>query len=290
MELAAQKLERSFGFAEYPDLLAAFQKEYEVELRSGKQASEEDRVYTEEEERSGLKFQPVDYQRSSKKLQLHLQSGPRAYDPITVLQQQGMMRFQGYAFPPTTELGKLKGDEDWSAVDHRYRHGSGSSGAIGVVRRAFYAMVGRDDPRHQHIVPAPNAGERQDTSLIYRMTRLDVVQRRQMKYMLTDFDYGDRQTAFHVMMTYPYTDWIHVFYMLATGISLYYLQLHFNAYDFYDEYLGLDLRQAPSAKKPFIAGLTTMVMVFILFQPLLVASIATTRIYRIIRRRPIGPP
>jgi hypothetical protein len=36
--------------------------------------------------------------------------------------------------------------------------------------------------------------------------------------------------------------------------------------------------------------LATIVMLFALWQPVTLASIATTRIYRIILGRPIGPP
>lgn len=331
MELAAQKLEYYFGTPQYPNMLAAFLQEYAEELRgeeeeemeagskgSSRKGEEEgsrkmgESVYSEKEVEQGLEAQPIDYLRSSKKLQLQLHEGPRAYDPITVLQRQGWMRFQGYAFPPSTELGKLKLDggkgrrggggsgdgEDnlpvhWEDVDRqvRYRDSLGG-GASGIVRRAFFQLLGKEDPNEKYLMPPPSeaAVPRTDKSLIYRVTGLDIVQRRQVRYMLTDFDYSDRQTAFHVMMTYPHTDWIHVFYMVSVGVGLYWLQIHFNAYEWYDEYLGLDLRQAPSAKKPFIAAVTTMVMVYLLFQPLLVASIATTRLYRIIRRRPIGPP
>lgn len=314
MELEARKLEYFFGTPEYPKMLAAFRIKYEKELSGeegggeggNRHTTRDKREYSAEEAEQGLQSQPIDFHRGSKKLQMQLNEGPRAFDPITVLQKQGMMRFQGYAFPPSTELGKLKmgragaaeGEQQsveamWEKMDQEVRQGGGGGHSpSAVVRRAFYRLVGKDDPREQHLVRAPSdaATPREDTSLIFRVTGLDVIQRRQMRYMLTDFDYGDRQTAFHVMMTYPYTDWIHAFYMVSVGIMLYYLQIHFNAYDFYDEYLGLDLRQAPSAKKPFIAGITTLVMVFMLFQPLLVASIATTRAYRIIMRRPIGPP
>eukprot|EP00796_Vickermania_ingenoplastis_P000840 gene840-477_t len=313
MELEMQKLEFYFGTPQYPDLVAAFKKKFEAELseegeKDGDGATaENERQYTPEEVMAGLSSQPIDYHRSSKKLQMQLNQGPRAYDLITNLQRQGLMRFQGYAFPPSTVLGELKGvqppppgadptriggeaevTQHWEAVDRKLR----GSGPRAIVRRAWYSLLGREDPRHQHLAPSPGeAGQvRLDNSLAFRLTGLDVMQRRQMRFMLTDFDYADRQTAFHVMMTYPYTDWIHAFYMVAVGFTLYYLQIHYNAYDFYDEFLGLDLRQAPSAKKPFLVMLTTTVMVFFLFQPLLVASIATTRAYRIIRRRPIGPP
>lgn len=332
MELAAQKLEYYFGTPQYPGMLASFREKYAAELhgeeeqggglgnasskaeRKGRGRIFGERVYTEREVQQGLDAQPIDYLRSSKKLQMELHNGPRAYDPITMLQRQGWMRFQGYAFPPSTELGTLKLDGGksarggiqagggdggalsvpWEDLDHqvRYGGGGGGGGASGIVRRSFFRLLGKEDPREAHLVRPPSeaASPRTDNSLVYRVTGMDVVQRRQVRYMLTDFDYSDRQTAFHVMMTYPFTDWIHVFYMVSVGVGLYWLQVHFNAYDFYDEYLGLDLRQVPSAKKPFLAALTTVVMVYLLFQPLLVASIATTRLYRIIRRRPIGPP
>lgn len=312
MELEAKKLEYYYGTPEYPALLDAFRRKYAGEEEEAeaadhggaggdaktttKKQKDREKLYTPEEINRGLAAQPIDYLRSSSKLQMQLNEGPRGYDPITMLQRQGLMRFQGYAFPPSTELGKLRlgdakgvGEEEWDRVVERTHRRSPRD----LVRKAFYSLLGREDPRHDHLAPAPSElekGAREDRSLAFRLTGLDVTQRRQMRYMLTDFDYGDRQTAFHVMMTYPYTDWIHVCLMVAVGMALYYLQIQVNAYEFYDEYLGLDLRQAPSAKKPVIAGLTTMVMVFVLFQPLLVVSIGITRAYRIIRRRPIGPP
>lgn len=327
MEMAAEKLEYYFGTPQYPQMVEEFRQKFAAELEMDEGAMGErgtnpslendgqegegsvrsgERVYSETEIRQGLANQPLDYLRSSKRLQMRLHEGPHAYDPITVLQRQGWMRFQGYAFPPSTELGKLKldgkkGSSDgaregglssrWEDIDRYVRYGD-DAGATGIVRRAFLRLLGKDDPREQYMVPSPSeaAIPRKDNSLVFRVTGLDIVQRRQVRYMLTDFDYADRSTAFHVMMTYPYTDWIHAFYMVSAGVGLYWLQLHFNALDFYDEYLGLDLRQTPSAKKPFLAAFTTFVMVYFLFQPLLIASIATTRLYRIIRRRPIGPP
>ncbi|RNF04049.1 hypothetical protein TraAM80_05326 [Trypanosoma rangeli] len=96
----------------------------------------------------------------------------------------------------------------------------------------------------------------QDKHLLYRTLGIDAVQRRQLRAMLSDFDHAYRQTAFHVMMLYPYTDWVHVLYMVLAGLALYNLQSCCGAYEFYDEYLGLDLRQMPRLKKPFLAGVT----------------------------------
>ncbi|EPY29221.1 hypothetical protein STCU_04664 [Strigomonas culicis] len=200
------------------------------------------------------------------------------------MQQHGVMRFQAYAFPPSTELGALKGVEEVrQAVDaHR------GNAVVAAARRRVNALLGRRDDRDDYVATGDRPAE--DTHLVYRTLGLDAVQRRQMRFMLTDFDYADRQTSFHVMLSYPYADWLHVLYMCLAGWALYQLQVRYNAYDYYDEFLGLDLRQVPSLQKPFLAGMTVLFMVFFMFQPLLVASIATNRAYRIASKRPIGPP
>lgn len=292
LEIDTQKLEFFEGSPQYPQMLADYRRKYAKELgmagESDASSSEKngEREYDEQEVERGLEAEPLDYLRTSQRAQALMNEGPRAYDPLRALQRQGLARFQGYAFPPSTKLGMLQ-IPDQAAPPN------------GVFQRVYHRLVGRDKSESSPLGAADDgargvvAGEGsvpQDTSLVFRVTGLDIVQRRQMRYMLSDFDYADRQTAFHVMMTYPHTDWLHVFFMVGVGVGLYHLQLHYHAYDFYDEYLGLDLRQTPSAKKPFLVGVTTVVMVFFLFQPLLVASIAATRAYRIIMRRPIGPP
>ncbi|KPA80443.1 putative mitochondrial hypothetical protein [Leptomonas pyrrhocoris] len=284
LEADIKKLEYYYGTQQYEKQLADFRKKYGEDGNDYSKAAG-GRTYTAHEVDRGLDTQPIDYLRSSPKLQVQLVSGLRAYDPVTIMQQQGVMRFQGYAFPPTVELGKLKGDSDHLKVLHDAHK---SHPLVVRVRRSFNALIGRTDARDDYVAEGDKPKE--DTHLMYRTLGLDAVQRRQMRYMLTDFDHADRHTTFHVMMSYPYTDWLHVFYMVLVGWCLYQLQVRWGAYGFYDEYMGLDLRQAPRLEKPLLAGITVTVMVFLLFQPLLVASVATTRAYRIIMRRPIGPP
>ncbi|KAG5490456.1 hypothetical protein JKF63_00576 [Porcisia hertigi] len=290
LEADIKKLEYYQGTPQYDKLLADFRAKYSAQghgdgaEKSGKRGAEGP-VYTAEEVERGLEGQPIDYHHSSMKLQSQLLSGPRAYDPVTIMQQQGVLRFQGYAFPPTAELGKLKMDGgDLKALHNAHR----SHPLVAQVRRGINALTGRRDARDDYVVMDDKS--REDTHLLYRTLGLDAVQRRQIRYMLTDFDHADRSTTFHVMMSYPYTDWLHVFYMVLVGWCLYQLQVQCGAYDFYDEYLGLDLRQVPRLQKPVLVAITILVMVFFLFQPLSVASIATTRAYRIAMRRPIGPP
>lgn len=294
LEADIKKLEYYYGTPQYEKLLAEFRKKYgaDGEVKGGSGNGEEaskktgdSRAYSPSEVDRGLEAQPIDYLRSSPKLQAQLLSGPRAYDPVTIMQQQGVMRFQGYAFPPTVKLGKLKGDKDQLKALHDAHR---SHPLVTRVRQGFNALIGRKDARDDYVAAEDKSKE--DTHLVYRTLGLDAVQRRQMRYMLTDFDHADRHTTFHVMMSYPYTDWLHVFYMVLVGWCLYQLQVRYGAYEFYDEFMGLDLRQVPRLEKPVLAGITVIVMVFLLFQPLLVASIATTRAYRIAMRRPIGPP
>ncbi|EAN89620.1 hypothetical protein TcCL_NonESM07609 [Trypanosoma cruzi] len=295
MELDLRRLEYYQGTPQYQELLEEFRAKYEsseknniggdsnrsISSSSGINDSDGgpiggeamERSYSLAEVKQGLEAQPIDYLRASKPLKVELSSGPRAYDPVTVMQKLGVMRFQGYAFPPTTELGKLRDSEGRELQSNVENH---------ALRDYMCQNV-------SSTIKAQLAGN-QDRHLLYRTLGIDAVQRRQVRAMLSDFDYADRQTAFHVMMSYPYTDWIHVFYVVLVGLALYELQTRCGAYEFYDEYLGLDLRQVPRLKKPFLVGVTVMVMVVALFHPLLVASIATTRFYRIFMRRPIGPP
>ncbi|EKF33066.1 hypothetical protein MOQ_003073 [Trypanosoma cruzi marinkellei] len=296
MELDLRRLEYYQGTPQYQELLEEFRAKYDFSEKnniSGDSSSRSssssggisgsdggpiggeamERSYSQAEVKQGLQAQPIDYLRASKQLKVELNSGPRAYDPVTVMQKLGVMRFQGYAFPPTTELGKLRDSEGRELQSNMENH---------ALRDYMCQNV-------SSTIKAQLAGG-QDKHLLYRTLGIDAVQRRQVRAMLGDFDYADRQTAFHVMMSYPYTDWIHVFYVVLVGLALYELQARCGAYEFYDEYLGLDLRQVPRLKKPFLVGVTVMVIVVALFHPLLVASIATTRFYRIFMRRPIGPP
>ncbi|KAG5497293.1 hypothetical protein JIQ42_03777 [Leishmania sp. Namibia] len=278
-----KKLEYYQGTPQYDKLLADFRAKYGAE--GSAEGGAKGPFYTASEVERGLEGQPIDYHRGSTQLQAQLLSGPRAYDPVTIMQQHGVLRFQGYAFPPTAELGKLKGDGDELKALHDAHR---SHPLVEKVRRGVNALVGRKDARDDYV--AMEGKSEEDTHLLYRTLGLGAVQRRQIRYMLTDFDHADRNTTFHVMMSYPYTDWIHVFYMMLVGWCLYQLQVRCGAYDFYDEYLGLDLRQVPQLQKPALTGITIVVMIFFFFQPLLLASIATTRLYRIAMKRPIGPP
>ncbi|EPY25092.1 hypothetical protein AGDE_12024 [Angomonas deanei] len=254
MSLELKKLEYYEGSPKYPEMLREFLEKYGGD--SPEQEVDEAKAYSKEEVEMGLEAQPLDYLRGSSKLQAHLLSGARQYDPITVMQQQGVMRFQGYAFPPSTELGKLKNIEDVKSVVDSHKDKS----FLSSVRRSFNALTGKQSDKDDYVATGDKPVE--DTHLLYRTLGLDAVQRRQMRFMLTDFDYADRQTAFHVMMTYPYTDWIHVIYMVLVGVALYELQVRYEAYEFYDEYMGLDLRQVPGMKKPLLAAITIGVMAF----------------------------
>lgn len=292
IERDIKKLEYYHGTPQYPELLRQFRDKYGRDGQSppsspsgeGEGEGEEQHKYTAGDVSVGLANQPIDFHRSSAKLQAQLSSGPYGYSPVTLMQQHGVMRFQGYVFPPTTELGTLKGVDDLRALQDAHR----SRGLVTGAVKSFNALIGRKDRSEDYLATEDRI--KTDNHILFKTLKLDAVQRRQMRFMLTDFDYKDRNTAFHVMMSYPYTDWIHVLFMVVMGWSLYQLQVRFGAYEFYDEYLGLDLRQVPSVKKPFLAGLTCVIMLFFLFQPLLVASIATQRAYRIMMRRPIGPP
>ncbi|CCW59618.1 unnamed protein product [Phytomonas sp. EM1] len=280
LELDVKRLEYYQGTSKFPELLKEFREKYQrydPNQSEAKSRSAEDGSGHETKE-------PVDYQHLSAKLKAQLSAGPHAYHPISLMEHHGLVRFQGYAFPPSVELGNLKDGHDIARLQGSYR----KKGALALLRRSFNALVGRPDRSDEYLATDGNAKE--DTHIIYRTLGLDAVQRRQMRFMLSDFDHSDRNTSFHVMMSYPYADWLHVFFMVFVGCCLYQLQVRLDAYDFYDEYLGLDLRQVPSLKKPFLVVVTAVVMVFFLFQPLLVASIATNRTYRIAMRRPIGPP
>nr|CCC89866.1 conserved hypothetical protein [Trypanosoma congolense IL3000] len=277
MHLDLRRLEYYQGTAQYPDMLKEFRSKYFPEGKmedGGDSGSTPSRpLYTAEELERGLEAQPIDFLRASDKLKMELTSGPRAYDPVVIMQQFGVMRFKGYAFPPTLELGKLR-DREGNVLDP----GKSAEGLLSNMSQGVSATT------------TLHLREYKDKPVLSRVLGLDDLQRRQVKAVLSDFDYSDHHTTYHVMMSYPYTDWLHVFYMVSIGLMLYELQICYDAYDFYDEYLGLDLRQVPELKKPFLVVVTVSVMVMVMFHPLLLASIATTRLYRIAMKRPIGPP
>lgn len=288
-----KQLEYCQGNPEYPKMLDAFRKKYdspssEKDCKLSDTSSQGFRGYTPLEVEQGLESQPVDFHRASAGLQAKMSVGPFGYHPVTVLQQQGVMRFQGYAFPPTVELGKLKDLDAAQALQDDLRRRQ-KGGALAKVRRKVNALFGRKDPGGNYLATS-HVGPLEDTHFLYLTLGVDAVQRRQLRLMLTDFDYSDRSTTFHILMSYPYADWLHAFYMVLVGWCLYQLQVRYCAYEFYDEYLGLDLRQVPRIERPFLMGLTVVMMVFLFFQPLLIGSIATNRAYRIMMRRPLGPP
>ncbi|CCW67401.1 unnamed protein product [Phytomonas sp. Hart1] len=252
LKLDVKQLEYYHGTAKYPELLNKFRDKYQNYNSNQFQGKSMPTKANDSRETK----EPVDYQHLSEKLKAQLYTGPHSYHPISLMEQHGVFRFQGYAFPPSLELGNLKSELDLTKLHASYQ----SKGVLALLRRSFNALVGLPDTRDAYLATYDRAKE--DKHIIYRTLGLDAVQRRQMRFMLSDFDHADRHTSFHVMMTYPYADWLHVFFMVFVGWCLYKLQLHLNAYDFYDEYLGLDLRQVPSLKKPFLVIMTTVVMVF----------------------------
>lgn len=308
MERDIAKLEYYHGTAQYADMHKRFRAKYGGRLAQGKQTSTHNE-YSQEEQGQGLVNEPIDYHRSSRDLKLMLQSGPFGYSPFSVLQQHGMTTYRGTTFSAATRLGRLRGVDAVKTDMNDMGQGStltsspssSSSmstmsplsrpkqhGLVPFLRRRMNAWLGRTDPADRFL--SAQSSLKQDTHLMYRVFGIDAMQRRQLRFMLTDFDCADRHIAFHVMMSYPHTDWLHAFYMILVGCLLYQCQIGCHAYELYDEYLGLDLRQVPSMKKPVIACVTFFFMVYFMFQPLLVASIASTRAYRIVMRRPIGPP
>nr|CCC47258.1 conserved hypothetical protein, fragment [Trypanosoma vivax Y486] len=269
MQIDIRQLEYHQGTPQFPELLRDFRSKY----GSG-DPLESTCMYTREDIDRGLETQPIDYLRASNKLKVELTSGPRAYDPITVMQQYGVMRgFRGMPSLPTTEVGKLR-DSKGRVLEcpEQLKHLKNLSGWS--TSGAIEARIGPD----------------RDINVFHRVLGLNALQLQKAKAMLSDFDYGDRHTAYHVMMSYPYTDWLHAFYMVLIGVLIYELQVRCDAYEFYDEYLGLDLRQVPQLKKPVLVAVSVVLMVAVLFHPLIVVSVATTRFYRIALNRPVGPP
>jgi hypothetical protein len=193
-----------------------------------------------------------------------LTSGPHAFHPMLVMQQQGILREHGYAFSPMKELGKFGGDPTLAKPDF---------------------SLASDSLKNQ-----VSGDAHEDKSIAFRYFGVNSLQRRQIKMCLSDIDRHDYNITFHVLASYPYTDWLHAFYVLSFGLFLYDMQKRYRMYDFYDEYLGLDLRQVRSLEKPVLLAVTFIVMFTVLMQPMMLITIASTRIYRILMGRPIGPP
>jgi hypothetical protein len=267
-----QKLDYYQGTPEYMKHLDAFRAKYgdgqKLSIEEGEEESDR-RPYSADEISRGLKGEPLDLHRSSHRLQSILTAGPHGYHPDRMMQQYGFASMEaGYAFSPAKIIGQLDAAAPSGSLD---------------ANKPDYNLAS------QELKDQVSSNANEDKSLAFRYLGVNTIQRRQIRMCLSDIDTSDYNSTLHVMMTYPYTDWLFSFYLVGLGFVLYSLQKKYQAYDFYDEYLGLDLRQVRKLEKPLLV-LATIVMLFALWQPVTLASIATTRIYRIILGRPIGPP
>eukprot|EP00331_Platyophrya_macrostoma_P022472 CAMPEP_0176451698 /NCGR_PEP_ID=MMETSP0127-20121128/28022_1 /TAXON_ID=938130 /ORGANISM="Platyophrya macrostoma, Strain WH" /LENGTH=465 /DNA_ID=CAMNT_0017839865 /DNA_START=31 /DNA_END=1428 /DNA_ORIENTATION=+ len=254
---AIQKLEYYEGTPQYSEMLREFREKYSAaDIEGAASETEDKREYNENEVAAGLKGEPLDIRRASAKLQSRLVAGPHQFHPLSVLQQQGVGLHEGYAFNPSVELGNFKLDPSLAS---------------------------------QSLKDQVAGGSLKDTSIAFRYFGVTDVQRRQMRRCLSDIDTRDMNTCMHVMLTYPHTDSLFFIYCALTIVFLFQMQKRFRMYDFYDEYLGLDLRQVRRLEKPLLLVISVAMVMTLLLQPLILSSIATTRIYRILMRRPVGP-
>lgn len=249
-----EKLEYFQGSPKYQKLLEEFREKYTAEELAA--ATQEVRTYTDVEKAAGLEGEPLDLNRLSAVSHAKVTDGPGQYHPINLMQQAGVGLYDGYAFSPSLELGKLNLD----------------------------TSLASDSLKHQ-----VSGGAHKDTSLLFKYFGVTDIQRRQIRLCLSDIDKRDTGVSIHVMMSYPYSDWLFYFYLTVGWLCLYYGQKKVKAYEFYDEYLGLDLRQVSRLQKPLLAFISAVILMTFLLQPIVLSTIATTRIYRILLKRPIGP-
>lgn len=107
---------------------------------------------------------------------------------------------------------------------------------------------------------------------------------------LSDFDWGDRRATGHVAHLYPWAPTIIAALVMGTTYLLYHLQLQYHAIDYYDDFLGLDVRKYQPAEGAFVFVVAGVFVRFLVWHPTLLAVIVGTRILRMKRGLPIGPP
>lgn len=105
-----------------------------------------------------------------------------------------------------------------------------------------------------------------------------------------DYDWGDSRATAHVLMMYPWAEYIWVGLSVFLFLKLFNYQIDNHSMIFYDEYLGLDLRMVPRAERGIIGMFTFGFIFFLIRHPLMVASVTIQRLYRIARGRHMGPP
>ena len=210
--------------------------------------------YSSDEIAVGRVGEPVDFDRLSPALQHEINTNNIL---PWVAKGAGIGKDMGYHFSPLKEIGKIK----MGSID------------LSVASPDTVKML--------------QAGE--DRSLAFRLLGLDAVQRHQIRFMFSDLPKGDNISAFHVLRSYPYAKYLYNFLFIVVMILLYKGQKRFNVMAVYDEYCGLDFIQAPKLENPLYSFMSFMYAA--LLAPFIIwGVIGTNRMYRIWRRRPIGPP
>jgi hypothetical protein len=251
-----EELDYYIGTPSYAEKKAAFDKKYGMFDEEGQDVSDQFRApYTSKQVEQGLENEPIDIAHGSLKFQQAVAGNQMLkFHPGIVAGQMGLNTFKGYAFPPSVELGKLQRDV-----------------AIEAERQmAMEKKVKQKD-------------------FLEKVTGFDPIQRKQVKLVLADFDRKDTQTAMHVLHSYPYADNIAVFLVCALFMTLYQLQIIFDADEFYQEFLGIDNRTRPQLRKPMY-GIIAFFVAACFVHPCNLGAISLTRAYRIYMRRPLGPP
>ena len=182
---------------------------------------------------------------------------------------------QGASIMPITSAVRREGVSGQLA--HPLNHGFQSMSIDEAVRR------GLAQAQEQDLVK---------TSLLGRVSlRFRQIKKFRPKYILADFDWGDRISTTHVMMSYGYGDWVVIAISFGLFAGLYYVQWEYDALSLYDEYLGFDFsRYRAATEKPILCAWTAFLVRMVVFHPTCVFVVWLTRLTRIVRGMPLGPP
>ncbi|CUG90324.1 Hypothetical protein, putative [Bodo saltans] len=250
-----QKLDYYQGTPEYMKELDAFRAKYgdgqQLSIEDGDEANR--RPYTAEEVARGLKGEPLDLNRSSHRLQSILTQGPHGYHPDRLMQQYGFASMDaGYAFSPAKIIGQLDAAAPSGSLD---------------ANKPDYNLASQE--LKDQI--AFNAHE--DKTLAFRYLGINTIQRRQIRMCLSDLETRDYNST--LLQYYCMGMW------LTNKSKMNHCEPKHNIRDvfFIARMLKMLLMEPEldsvhrKLEKPLLV-VATLVMLFFLWQPVTLASIA----------------
>jgi hypothetical protein len=108
---------------------------------------------------------------------------------------------------------------------------------------------------------------------------------------MSDWDWADKRMSVNTACMYHQGPNIVAITLFAMLYFAYHYQIEHEWFDYYEEYLGLDLRFAEQElEKLFVLLLTAAFIRLVLVHPTAVAAVVGIRYYRILRGLPLGPP